>query len=455
MKQGRHGKNTVRIGVGAGMADDRVAPAVQLLEQGELDFLVCECLAERTIAREALDRKHNPEGGYTPMLPERVRAFMPLCREQGVRMVTNMGAANPLGAGRAIQRVAAEAGVTGLSCAVVTGDDVLEKLSSHPELRLLDGGNTLESLVPRLVSANAYLGADLIRDALETGAEVVVTGRVADPSLFLGASLYHHGWSYNDVPMLAAGTFAGHLLECSVQITGGYFADPGKKEVPRLAELPYPYADITRDGHITIGKPSGSGGRLDRMTCSEQALYEVHDPARYITPDCVLDLTGVSFREESPDRVAALNPVARARTATYKVVIGYFDGYIGVGEVSYAGINAVARARLAADVVQERFRMEGGIASEIQVDLIGVSALHGDPGGGMRAEPYEVRLRVAGRCPDKRSAELLGAHMRQLNMQGPTAAGGPLTFGAKEVVAVNSVLIPREWVRPEIHFLKG
>jgi hypothetical protein len=456
MSRARHGADTVRIGAGAGMADDRVYPGVKLLERGELDYLVCECLAERTIARETLNRQRAPDKGYTPMLEERVRAFMPLCREQGVRMVTNMGAANPLGASRAIRREAAEAGVQDVSCAAVLGDDVTEAVRRHPELTLLDGGEALESLLPRMASANAYLGADVVRDALATGAEVVVTGRVADPSLFLGVAMYHHGWSYDDLPMLAAGTIAGHLLECSVQVTGGYFADPGKKDVPRLADIAYPYADVTRDGRVTLGKTPGSGGRLDRMTCTEQALYEIHDPARYITPDCVMDLTELHFREEAGERVAVLDPRARPRTDSYKAVIGYFDGYIGVGEIAYAGINALARARLAADIVKERFALEGGVATELQIDLIGISSLHGDPGRpGARPEPYEVRLRVAGRCPDKRSADLLGDEVRQLNMQGPCGAGGPMNFGAKEIIAVNAVLIPRQWVKTEIVLEKG
>jgi hypothetical protein len=444
-------RNTVRIGVGAGMADDRIAPGVQLLESSELDYLVCECLAERTIARETLNRRRSPQLGYTPMLEERIRAFAPLLREKGVRLVSNMGAANPLGAAHASRRAAAEVGVHGLRCAAVIGDDVTELLRTHPDLRLLDAGEPLESLLPRMASANAYLGADVVRDALATGADIVMTGRVADPSLFLGVAMHHHGWSYDNLQLLAAGTMAGHLLECSVQVTGGYFADPGRKDVPRLAELAYPFADVGRDGSITIGKPAGSGGRLDRMTCTEQALYEIHDPRRYITPDCVLDITDLSFEELGPDRVRVRGPRAAPRTDTLKVVVGYSDGWIGSGEVAYAGINAIERARLAADIVKERFHLDGGQAGEIQVDLIGMTALHGDTGRPQdRPEPYEIRLRIAARCPDKRSADLIGDHVRQLNMQGPYAAGGPVNLGPREVIAVDAVLIPRSWVKPEI-----
>lgn len=450
MRKQANASTVCRVGTGAGMADDRVYPAVKLLGQVQLDYLVCECLAERTIARENLNLRKFPDRGYNPMLAERIRAMMPLCREKGVRLVTNMGAANPVAAAHAIRAVATAAGVPDVTCAAVTGDDVSAQVRLHPELRLIDGGEPLESLLPRMISANAYLGADLVRDALATGAEVVVTGRVADPSLFLGALMHHHGWSYDDLPSVAAGILAGHLLECSVQVTGGYFADPGRKDVARLAETPYPYAEVTPDGRVWVCKPPGSGGRLDRMTCAEQTLYEIHDPRRYITPDCVVDLTEVHFGEEGPDRVAVYGALARQRTESFKTVIGYTDGFIGSGEIGYAGINAIARARLAADVVRERFHIEGGVASELHVDLIGIGALHGDPGDGSRPEPYEVRLRVAGRCPDRRSAELLGDHVRQLNMQGPMAGGGPVNTGAKEVIAVNSVLIPRDWVRTEI-----
>lgn len=440
----------VRIGVGAGMADDRIGPALQLLQQCDLDYLVCECLAERTIARETLSRKNGGSKGFNPMLEERMRSFLPLLQEKSVKLVSNMGAANPLGAAEATLEIGHALGWYGLKCAAVTGDDVTERVSQHPELPLMDCQFPLEEILPRLASANAYLGADVVRDALATGAHVVMTGRVADPSLFLGVALHHHGWSYEDLPRLAAGTIMGHLLECSAQITGGYFADPGKKDVPRLAELPYPFADIHGDGRLFIGKPDGSGGRLDRMTCSEQALYEIHDPRAYITPDCVLSVDGLHFEELTPDRVAVRGISAAARTDTYKVVVGYFDGWIGSGEVAYAGINAIARAQLAAETVKERFRLDGGVASEIQVDLIGMNSLHGSHAKAMSGVPYEVRLRVAARCPDKKSAHLLGDHVRQLNMQGPYGAGGPVNLGAREIIAVDAVLIPRDWVSPKI-----
>jgi hypothetical protein len=322
-------------------------------------------------------------------------------------------------------------------------------MRDHPALPLLEDGTPLESILPRMASANAYLGADVVAKALDTGAQVVITGRVADPSLFLGPMLHAFGWAYDDWAKLAAGTLAGHMLECTGQLTGGCFADPGMKDVDDLAGLGFPFVDVTADGRITLGKTPNSGGRLDVATCTEQILYEMHDPTAYITPDCVLDITGVSFDPEAADRVRVLGARARPRTPTYKVVVGYFDGYIGSGEIGYAGINAVARAKLARDVILERLRRRGLTYRETRCDLIGIDSLHGDD-GRPKPEPYEVRLRIAARTDDKKAAEAVGAEVRAMHMQGPGAAGGGINFGAREILAVKSVLLPRDKVRTEI-----
>ena len=444
----------IRIGAGSGMSDDRIPPAVELIERGELDYICCECLAERTIAREALDRARNPARGFTPTLLERMAAILPPARAHGVRIVSNMGAANPRGAARAVLDAAPGWGCPEASCAVVLGDDVTEIVRRMPGLAILEDGTPLESILPRMASANAYLGADVVAAGLATGAEIVITGRVADPSLFLGPMLHAFGWGYDDWAKLAAGTLAGHMLECTGQLTGGCFADPGMKDVEDLAGLGYPFVDVGADGAITLGKTPGSGGRLDQATCTEQILYEIHDPSAYITPDCVLDITGVSFRQDAADRVAVLGAQARPRTPTYKVVVGYFDGYIGSGEMGYAGPNAVGRARLAAEVVRERLRRRGLTYSELRCDLIGMTSLHGDD-GQPKPEPYEVRLRIAARTDDRRAAEAVGAEVRALHMQGPGMAGGGINLGAREVLAVKSVLLDRALVHPEILLERG
>jgi hypothetical protein len=441
------------------MSDDRIPPAVELIERGELDYICCECLAERTIAREALDRARNPARGFTPTLLERMEAILPPARAHGVRIVSNMGAANPRGAARAVLEAAPGWGCADTTCAVVLGDDVTELVRGMPGLAIMEDGTPLESILPRMASANAYLGADVVAAGLATGAEIVITGRVADPSLFLGPMLHAFGWAYDASTQdgwarLAAGTLAGHMLECTGQLTGGCFADPGMKDVEDLAGLGYPFVDVTSQGAIMLGKTPGSGGRLDRATCTEQILYEMHDPAAYITPDCVLDITGVTFREDAADRVAVLGATARPRTPTYKVVVRYFDGYIGAGEMGYAGPNAVARARLAADVVQERLRRRGFTYCEYRVDLIGMTSLHGDD-GTPKPEPYEVRLRIAARTANRRAAEAVGAEVRALHMQGPGMAGGGINLGAREILAVKSVLLDRALVHPEVLLERG
>jgi Acyclic terpene utilisation family protein AtuA len=439
---------TVRVGCGAGTSDDRLEPALELALEGDIDYLVYECLAERTIARENLARSRDPDLGYTPSLIERLQLVLPACLERGIRTVSNMGAANPVGGARAARREAREMGLRDISCAVVAGDDVGEIVRRMPELPLMENGEPLESVLPRMVSANAYLGADVVRAALDTGADLVLTGRVADPSLFLGTIMHHLDWDYRDWPRLAAGTVAGHLLECSGSVTGGCFADPGKKEVPGLARLGFPYADVTSDGTVHISKVPGSGGRVDVMTCTEQLIYEMHDPANYITPDCILDITGVRLSDDGEDRVRVEGARAKPRTDTYKVTVGYFDGWIGEGEVSYAGTDAVARAQLAGEIVRERLKMRGFAYDDFRVDLIGMSSLHGLP--ERRPTPYEVRLRVAGRSQDRKAAHAVGFEVRTLHVNGPGSAGGGSDPRVRQVLAVKSVLLPRRYVNPQI-----
>lgn len=441
----------LRIGCGAGMADDRIPPAVELVERAELDVLVFECLAERTIARETRDRLKNPALGYTPGLRDRMAAVLPGCLSRGIRIVTNMGAANPRAAAALVHGLAVEMGLSAPRIAIVTGDDVTETVRTMADAPTLEDGRPLGDFLPFMASANAYLGATAIRDALAGGADIVITGRVADPSLFLGPAMWRFGWSETDWDKLALGTIAGHLLECSGQLTGGCFADPGVKDVPDLAGLGYPFADIWPDGRLELGKCPETGGRLDRATCTEQLLYEIHDPAAYVTPDCVLDVTDVDFVQLGPDRVRVIGTRGHPRTESLKVVVGYEDGYIGIGEMGYAGINAVARARLGAEVVLERLRRRGFSYPEMKVDLIGVTSLHGDIPG--RPEPYEVRLRVAGRNADRAAAAAIGAEVRSLHMQGPTGGGGGYSLGVTEVLAVRSLLVERSMIRSHVEFV--
>ncbi|WP_163035309.1 acyclic terpene utilization AtuA family protein, partial [Pseudomonas viridiflava] len=383
---------TLRIGSGAGYSGDRIEPAVELAEHGELDYLIFECLAERTIALAQQARLSDPDAGYDPLLSERMRRVLPFVgRTAGsrrLRLITNMGAANPLAAAREVRRIAAELGLSGLKVAALTGDDVLAALQTDAS-RLLDNGMTLASLGDRLISANAYLGAEGIVQALEADADVVITGRVADPSLFLAPQMFEFGWAADDWTLLGRGTLVGHLLECAGQISGGYFADPGFKDVPDLARLGFPLAEVNAAGQTTITKVEGSGGRIDTATCTEQLIYEVHDPAAYLTPDVSADFSGVSFHADAENRVQVAGADGRARPETLKVSVGYLDGWIGEGQISYGGPGALARAQLAREVVLERLRLTGVIVEDLRAELIGVDALHGSElGSRATAEPW-------------------------------------------------------------------
>ncbi|MBC3244336.1 DUF1446 domain-containing protein [Pseudomonas lurida] len=437
---------TLRIGSGAGYSGDRIEPAVELAEQGDLDYLVFECLAERTIALAQQARINDPEGGYDPLLSERMRRVLPFvgvkAGRRRLRVITNMGAANPLSAAVEVRRIASELGVD-LKVAAVVGDDVLSAL--QPEW-LLDNGQTVGSLGERLISANAYLGVDGILEALGADADVVITGRVADPSLFLAPQMFEFGWAADDWQRLGRGTLVGHLLECAGQVSGGYFADPGFKDVDDLARLGFPLAEISAHGEALITKVSGSGGRVSRATCIEQLIYEVHDPAAYLTPDVTADFSQVGFVEEGSDRVRAQGAGGRARPEQLKVSVGYLEGWIGEGQMSYGGPGAVARAQLARDVVLKRLELIGVKMQDVRAELIGMDALHGPRS---TVEPWEVRLRVAARCTARSDAVRVGNEVETLYTNGPSGGGGA-SKSVRQVVAVASLLLPRGAVNPRI-----
>lgn len=442
----------VRLGAGAGYAGDRIEPAVELAERGDIDYLVFECLAERTIALAQQAKLRDPEGGYDPLLEARLRAVLGPCRARGIRVVTNMGAANPVAAARKAGALAREMGLAGLRIAAVTGDDLLDAVRAG-DFVLEESGEPVASLGKRIVSANAYLGAAPIVAALADGADVVITGRVGDPALFLAPLVHAFGWAMDDWERLGRGTLVGHLLECAGQITGGYFADPGCKDVPDLARLGFPIGIVAEDGTVEIAKVAGSGGRISLATCKEQLLYEVHDPARYLQPDVVGDFSGVEMEQVGPDRVRVSGATGAPATGLLKVSVGYVDSYIGEGQISYAGPGALARGRLALAVVRERLALTGVATRELRCDLIGVDALHGAALSGGR-EPYEVRLRVAGRTETHAEAVRIGNEVETLYTNGP-AGGGGAWKSAREVVAVQSVLVPAALARPRVHVVEA
>lgn len=435
-------KSSLRIGTGAGYSGDRIEPAVDLAARGDLDYLIFECLAERTIALAQLRKKNDPNAGFDPLLEERMRAVLPYCHRNQVTIISNMGAANPIAAAKKTAEIAKDLGLKDLRIAAVTGDDVLAHIQAEDYL-LLESGQPLRSIRSQVISANAYLGVEGIIEALQFEADVILTGRLADPALFLAPMIYEFGWSMENYDLLGKGTALGHLMECAGQVTGGYFADPGYKEIPDLANLGFPIAEVMANGSFFITKLPNTGGQVSMATCKEQLLYEIHDPAAYFTPDVVADFTKVKIKEIGKDQVAALDATGQAPTGLLKVSVGYRDGFIGEGQISYGGENAVERATLAWEIVQGRLRKTGVKHSDMRCDLMGLNHLYG---GTLTGNPIvEVRARVAARTKDRQNAVKIGNEVETLYTNGP-AGGGGVTKSVQEIIAIQSVLIPKDQV---------
>ena len=439
--------HTVRIGSGAGYGGDRLEPAIDLIRRGELDYIIFECLAERTIALGQLERRHDSKKGYNSLLEYRMRAILDAIREHPVKVITNMGAANPVAAAEKTVELAKEAGLAGLKIACVTGDDVLALLS--PEMPVLETGKPLSDLGQSILSANAYLGADGIVEALKQGADIVITGRVADPALVVGPLRYHFGWAAEEYHRVGRGVLAGHLLECAGQVTGGYFADPGVKDVPELWNLGFPIAEVGEDGSVVITKLPGTGGMVTEATVQEQILYEIQDPASYFTPDCIADFSGVHTEQLGPDRVAVHGATGRCHNGQFKVSVGYQDCWIGEGQISYYGSTARARAELAGEIIRKRLKVRNCAYTELRVDLMGVDSLF----TAADTSPLEVRLRVAARTADRANAAIIGDEVEALYTNGPGGGGGAVK-SLREVVSVASVFVPQEKVSANVQIME-
>ncbi len=418
----------LRIGAGAGFAGDRIEPARDLAERGRLDALAFECLAERTLAFGHLARRADPDKGYHALIERRLGAVLAACVAQGTTIITNMGVANPVAAGRVVVDLARRMGLK-LRVAVVEGDDLTAQVG--PGTFLPEIGKTVADHGLSVVGANAYLGVEAILPALDREPHVVITGRVADPSLFLAPAVHRYGWKLDDWQRLGAGTAIGHLLECTMQVTGGYFADPPYKTVENIAYLGFPYAEVEPDGSGVITKLEGTGGLVSELTVKEQLLYEVHDPRSYLTPDVTADFSGAMLASDGPDRVRVTGIGGRERPAQLKALVGFDGGFLAEAEFSYAGAGALARAELAASIVQERMQHLHRCTDTLRLDFIGVNSLHAtaqrahgpiEPAGARDVQ--DVRLRAALRTSDRRLAETLLAEVESLWLGGPAGGGG-------------------------------
>lgn len=452
---------TVRIGAGAGYAGDRIEPAIKLLEEGDLDYMIFECLAERTISLAQQHKLNNPTLGYDPLLVERMQRILPALKSSRVRIISNMGAANPLAAAEKIRDLAAEAGMSGVRIAAISGDELSDRLDAYLDLEVLETGKPLREFEGRIISANAYTGGHKITEALEHGARIVITGRTADPALVTAPLMHEFRKPYDDYEFLGKATLAGHLLECAGQVTGGYFADPGFKEVPDLWNIGFPIACIDESGSTTIKKLPDTGGAVSAATVKEQLLYEIEDPANYLTPDVIADFSRATVNDMGDEGVVVDGATGKEKSGLLKVSVAYLDGYIGEGEISYGGPGALPRAKLAAQIISKRFEMLDFKPRELRVDFIGVNSLYGSAGGDpmVRADGTnamadtcrDVRLRVAGRAETENEAKTIGREVEALYTNGPAGGGGARAYSRK-VLSLGSIFVPESDVVSDVMY---
>lgn len=450
-------KKSLRVGAGSAWWGDRIEPARLNAEQGNLDYLCFETMAEATISAAQVRKRRDPSfPGYDTYLDDRMQAVLPACLKRGTKIVTNQGWINPDGAAERIVHWLRQLGAKDVKVASVNGSLITDRVLQLTD-KILENGYPTSTLAGSLVSAEVYLGAEPIVAALKQGAHIVVSGRVADPSIFMAPMMYEFGWDALDHMHLGRGNGLGHLLECGAQVTGGYFADPGFKDVPEPWNLAFPIVEVEADGSAVVTKVAGTGGAVNMMTVKEQLLYEVHDPANYLTPDVVVDFTTANLEQIGPDRVRVTNLSGKPRTPTLKVSIGCTEGFIGEDMFFYAGPGALRRAQLAKKILEERFRIVKLDAEEIRIDFLGLNAIHGAMTPKDAPEPYEIAVRVAARTRTREEAVKVGREVDGMAVSGVGMTGKrvPHQDRTREIIGVWSSLVPREKVVPSINFFES
>lgn len=429
------------IGAGAGFAGDRIDPAVALAGSGQIDTVVLECLAERTLVPGIRARGENPQAGADPRLRRRLSPLLPVAVANHCRIVSNLGAANPRAAGQAISKLAGELNCPGVRVAAVHGDDVLHLRDQIAWARPING---------KLLGAHAYLGAGLLAEALDNGANVVVTGRVADSALFAAAAMPHLEAGDS---ALAGAIAVGHLLECAGQLTGGNYDPVGGKSLlsaSDYANLGYPLAHLYADGSADITLLEGAPGLLDQVTCTLQLLYEVHDPSAYATPDMIIDFSGIRFDQISRNCIRMSGARALGRPPTLKVS-GFLElpGYIMDAEIGFAGTGALQRAQRAAETL--RLRLSDWDDADIVIDLVGINSVLQAASRAVTSAPVELRVHVSARCADLDAAQIIEDEIYALTLAGP-AGGCSVRIDRRPRVEVLDGFIAHELVRPAIEW---
>ncbi len=444
----------VFIGCGAGFSGDRFDASIPIVNEFKKinapKYLMFEVLAERTLAIAQQFRLKNPEEGYSPFLDSYISPILGDCLENNIKIISNIGAANPIGAAKRILEIAKKQNTKKPKIGVVLGDDLLEYMSNDeilnsPTMEGLDFSNN------KITAANVYLGAQPIAEALEMGADIVIVGRTVDSALALGPLLYEFKWKENELNLIGSGTICGHLLECGAQVTGAYFADPGFKDVPNLAKVGFPIAEVNQDGSFIITKPDGTGGLVSEATVTEQLLYETHDPSNYLVPDVTADMTSLTLENNGENRILVKGGRGKKSPEKLKATICCDNGFMGEAEISYAGPNALARAKLAGEVISERIQILG-LQGQLRIEIIGAGSVHysmDETSSYHLPENGDYRVRTSAIYPKKDQAQQMVDEVMSLYCCGPAAGGGGRGYVTPQS-STASILVNRDIVDPNI-----
>ena len=447
-------KKKVYIGCGAGFSGDRFDASLPIVKEFKKinapKYLMFEVLAERTLAIAQQFRLKNPEEGYSPFLDSYISPILDDCLENNIKIISNIGAANPIGAAKRIIEISKKQNTRKPKIGVVVGDDLLEYMSDteildSPTMEGLDFSNN------NITAANVYLGAQPIADALAKDVDIVIVGRTVDSALALGPLIYEYGWKQKDLDLLGSGTICGHLLECGAQVTGAYFADPGFKDVPNLANVGFPIAEFSDDGSFVITKPEGTGGLVSKATITEQLLYETHDPSNYLVPDVTADMSNLNLENDGENRVFVRGGKGKKSPEKLKATICCDNGFMGEAEISYAGPNALARAKLAGEVISERIQILG-LQGQIRVEIIGAGSVHfsmDEKSSYHLPENGDYRVRTSAIYPQKYQAQQMVDEVMSLYCCGPAAGGGGRGYVTPQS-STASILVDRSIVDPNI-----
>jgi hypothetical protein len=453
-------KEFINIASGQGFWGDLPNAPVNQVKKGKIDYLVMDYLAEVTMSIMQKQRMRNEKHGYARDFVDVIEATLQEIKHDGVKVISNAGGVNPAACKDAILEVAEKAGYSGITVAVVDGDDILPDLdrliAEGHELKNMETGQPIETVKEDLLSANVYFGSRPVVEALEKGADIIITGRVTDTGLTLAPMIYEFGWDFEDYNLMAAGTIAGHLIECGGQVSGGNFTD--WKSVNNLTDIGFPIIEACPDGTFYVTKHAGTGGLVSEMTVKEQLLYEIGNPAEYITPDCIADFTTVQLKQEGKNRVKVWGIEGRPETPTYKISASYIDGYKLSSTLVYCWPDALKKANKAADILLKRAEMLGIFFRDTNVEFVGVNACNEDPGVLKKdqSELNEVQLRISVHGDSKENLDRFGKEIAPLILTGPSgvtgfAGGRPR---ASEVVAYWPALLGKKAAKPRVNLFR-